>query len=214
MQPKHQIEQEIKLTAPDQATLDRLWESDLIANAMHDEDSTSHSQMFSAIYYDTPDWHLRELRWSLRTRDEGDRHVSTLKRNNEIINGVSSCEEMEQLVEHSFECVTDIPAGKIADAMQTLFPEPTPLLPRVNVDMLRSKRMLKVGQSMLEFVTDAGKISANGHQCNLYEVELELLNGDLHAPQTQQFVDELSEQFSLRESHASKHAIGLSLYGT
>lgn len=212
MSIKHHIEQEIKLTAPDQLTLDRLLDSHLVVEALHDSKETTDPQQFNAIYYDTPDWHLRKLRWSLRTREEGDRHVGTLKRNGNIIDGISSCEEIEQAVETSFTNVANIPVGKIADSLKAILPKPTLLLPRVNVNMRRTKRFLKLGETILEFVTDAGHIAANGNQMDLFEVELELLSGDLHADEIQSFVRQIIREFGLRKSHASKHQLGLSFY--
>lgn len=212
MNTKHHIEQEIKLTAPDHATLDGIIDSDLVRSSLHHRSVAGKARQFAAIYYDTPAWHLRDLRWSLRTREEGDRHVSTLKRNGQIVDGLSSCEEMEQLVEKSFECVTDIPPGKIADSIKALFPNPTPLLPRVKVNMLRSKRIISIGETTLELATDAGHIKANGKQHDLFEVELELLQGNLQSDEVQAFVARIIQQFSLQKSQTSKHQIGLSFY--
>ena len=212
MNTKHHIEQEIKLTAPDQATLEQIMASDLVRNTLHHDSTATAPKTFAAIYYDTPAWHLRELRWSLRTRDEGDRHVSTLKRNSTFVDGFSSCEEIEQAVDKSFECVTDIPPGKIADSIRALFPRPTPLLPRVHVNMQRSKHIILIGNTSLELVTDSGFIKANGKQYDLFELELELLEGDLQSDDIQAFVTALIRQFSLQKSQASKHQIGLSFY--
>lgn len=212
MKPKHHIEQEIKLTAPDEATLLRVLDSQLINNTLHHSSNAQPAKRFAAIYYDTPDWHLRKLRWSLRTRDEQVRHVCTLKRNSELVDGISSCEEMEQLVVAGFNRVADIPAGAISDAFKPLLSGPTPLLPRVNVQMQRNQRILQIGDTMLELVTDAGHITANGRQYDLFEVELERLSGDLLGNEIQAFVAQLIQQFKLHKSQASKHKIGLSLY--
>lgn len=210
MSSKHHIEQEIKLTAPDEATLEQLIDSDMVRQVAPGKGYAP--QRFAATYYDTPDWALRTLRWSLRTRFEGERHVSTLKRNSTIKNGYSSCEEIEQAITSSFKQVACIPAGAIADALRTKMPAATPLLPRVEVIMQRRKRKLNIGNTILELVTDTGIISGNGQHTNLHEVELELLQGDLFSAPIREFTRQLISVFDLQPSSASKHHIGVSLY--
>jgi len=212
MSLKHHIEQEIKLTAPDQACLDALIDSPLVHQHLHHSCTQPGAQRFSAIYYDTEDWALRELRWSLRSRYEGARHVGTLKRNSTLQQGFSRCEEIEQPIEQAFRQVGCLPAGKIADALQSILHQSTPLLPRVEVDMQRRKRILQLGDTLIEMVTDAGQISANGRSVTLFEVELERLEGNLDSATSQAFCAQLSKAFALRSSRQSKHQIGLSLY--
>lgn len=212
MSSKHHIEQEIKLTAPDKPTLERLIDSDMIRQATSTPDQTYAPQRFAATYYDTPDWTLRELRWSLRTRFEGERHVSTLKRNSTIKNGYSSCEEIEQAISSGFKQVACIPAGTIADALRAVMPAATSLLPRVEVTMQRRKRVLKIGDTTLELVTDTGIIHGNGQHTKLHEVELELLQGNLFSDSIREFTRQLISDFGLQPSSSSKHRIGLSLY--
>ena len=212
MTSKHHIEQEIKLTAPNADALEHLINSPQVRKRALHPDASFAPQHFRATYYDTPDWILRELRWSLRTRYEGKRHVSTLKRNSRIEGGYSSCEEIEQLTPRAFESVACIPEGKIAEALHEILPPVTPLHPRVEVSMHRRKRELKIGDSLLELVTDAGVISANGKHHDLCEVELELLQGDMHDPAVEEFIRQLSTRYALNPSTASKHQIGLSHY--
>ena len=78
--------------------------------------------------------------------------------------------------------------------------------------MQRTKRILQVGATRLELVTDSGHISGNGKTMALFEVELERLKGDLESPGMQAFVAALIEKFSLQPSLQSKHQIGLSFY--
>ena len=209
---KHHIEQEIKLTALDQASLDSLVRSSLVQQYLHHSCEQGETQRFAAIYYDSPDWILRKRRWSLRTRYEGPRHVSTLKRNSTQRDGFSSCEEIEQSIDQAFNRVACIPAGKIADALNSILPADAVLIPRVEVTMQRTKRILQVGETRIELVTDSGHISGNGKTMALFEVELEKLEGDLQSPATQAFTEALMDAFSLRPSQQSKHRIGLSFY--
>ena len=212
MTSKHHIEHEIKLTAPSADVLEHLIDAPQVRKlALHPEASFA-PKHFKATYYDTPDWILRELRWSLRTRYEGERHVSTLKRNSRIEEGYSSCEEIEQLTPRAFQSVACIPEGKISEALHEILPPVTPLHPRVEVSMQRRKREIRIGDTLLELVTDAGVISANDKQHTLYEVELELLEGDMHDTAVQSFIRQLRETYSLDPSTASKHQIGLSHY--
>ncbi len=212
MPSKHHIEQEIKLTAPDQATLEQLIDSDMVRQAVSVPGQDYAPRRFAAIYYDTPDWALRELRWSLRSRFEGERHVSTLKRNSTLKNGYSSCEEIEQDITNGFKQIACVPVGTIADVLRSVIPASTPLLPRVKVTMLRRKRILKIGDTTLELVTDTGVISGNGQSTELHEVELELIQGDLLSDPMRKFARRFINAFGLQPSSMSKHRIGLSLY--
>lgn len=211
MTAKHHIEQEIKLTAPDEATLYRLLDSKAVQRVFHQNDGPD-KQRFIATYYDTPNWALRDLRWSLRTRYEGERHVCTLKRGGKMVDGISSCEEIEHAIEHEFSYVSDVPDGLIANALSDCVDASTPLLPRVKTNMQRSKRILKIGDTLLELVIDSGFIAANNKQYDLYEVEIEQISGDLHTREIQAFVAELTNEFKLDNSIESKHSIGLSLF--
>ena len=209
---KHHIEQEIKLTALDQDALNALLNSELVQQHSHHSCEQGEVQRFAATYYDTRQWALRDLRWSLRTRYEGSRHVSTLKRNSSIEQGFSSCEEIEQAIDKAFTHTSCVPPGKIADALNGALPSATPLLARVEVTMQRHKRILEIGDTLLELVTDAGYIAGNGKRVALFEVELERLQGDLQSKEMLAFVKTLTETFSLQTSRRSKHQIGLSFY--
>ena len=211
MSSKHHIEQEIKLTAPDADSLAGVMEDPLVTRLFTDQDPLP-AQSFRATYYDSPDWILRERRWSLRTRYEGERHVGTLKRRFHIRSGYSACEEFEQAVDSEFERVDTIPPGQIADTLLAVMPGSTPLLQRVKVDMRRQMRELKLGNTHLELVTDLGHISANDQRVELFEVELELLQGDLHDPAVKALVDGLSQNHTLEPSRVSKHQLGLACY--
>ena len=212
MNTKHHIEQEIKLTAPDADSLVRIMRDPLVTRHLCSSRDDSPAQSFRATYYDCPDWSLRDRRWSLRTRYEGDRHVGTLKRRSEIRNGFSSAEELEQPVSRAFEQVSCIPPGLIASTLLEVMPGSTPLLQRVKVNMSRRMCELELGETRLELVTDVGHISANGQQLELFEVELELLQGDLHDPAVKALVDSLCKHHSLQASAVSKHQLGLACY--
>ena len=212
MQTKHHIEQEIKLTAPDQQTLDQVLNCKQVALALIDKPPLADSENFASTYYDTHDWALRKMKWSLRTRFEGERHVCTLKRNSTIIDGLSVCEEIEQTTKSGFKCVADIPAGKIADEMNTVFDASMILLPTISVNMRRTKRILKFNKTIVELVTDAGEISANNKSSALYEVELELIQGDLLSKAVKLFIEHLTSHYALKHSTKSKHQIGLAHY--
>lgn len=212
MPTKHHIEQEIKLTAPDSATLEELFDAPLVQQFALSHASASPARRFIATYYDCPNWTLRSKRWSLRTRYEGEKHVCTLKHNSIIHEGFSSCEELEQTITREITRVACIPRGTIADTLLEVIPASTTLLPRVKVDMQRRTRELAFGDTRLELVSDAGVISANGQQLDLFEVELELLQGDIHAPEVQAFVETLCRHYSLQPSQVSKHQLGLGCY--
>jgi inorganic triphosphatase YgiF len=91
-------------------------------------------------------------------------------------------------------------------------PAATSLLPRVEVTMQRRKRVLKIGDTTLELVTDTGIIHGNGQHTKLHEVELELLQGNLFSDSIREFTRQLIGDFGLQPSSSSKHRIGLSLY--
>ncbi|MEE9446325.1 MAG: CYTH domain-containing protein [Arenicellales bacterium] len=206
------IEQEIKLTAANEPILEKIRLSKCVQDVLLDKKDAFEPKTFAAIYYDTPNWTLRDLRWSLRTRTEGTRHMAALKRGNDIINGLSSCEEIEQAITESFTSVGALPQGDIAQALQAELPKSTPLLSNIRTTMQRCKGILQISDTRIEMVTDAGHIEGNGQQQSLFEVELELLQGDLQAKPVQLFVANLIQQFSLTPSKVSKHQIGLAFF--
>ncbi len=212
MSVKHHIEQEIKLTAPDASTLNNILTSPLLTRALEPAYMVDEPLRLHARYYDTHDWALFKLGWSLRTRFEGDAHICALKRNHSIIGGHSRCEEIEQPVATAFNSVADIPSGTIATAILSALSPKTQLLTRVKVNMLRSKRLLRVDQTLLELASDSGEILANGRAVHLDELELELIEGDIQNAASIAFVDQLIDQFKLRPSKYSKHQIGLMQY--
>ena len=211
MNSKHHIEQEIKLTAPDADSLAGVMANPRVSGLFADG-AEAPAQSFRATYYDSPGWILRARRWSLRTRYEGERHVGTLKRRFHIRSGYSACEEFEQPVSQEFERLSCIPPGQIADTLLEVMPADTRLLQRVKVDMRRQSRELALGDTRLELVTDLGHIHANNRRVELFEVELELLQGDLHDPAVKALVDGLCQDHALVPSRVSKHQLGLACY--
>ena len=202
------LEKELKLTAPDAATLERVLDSPLVS--AHVVAGTERPpRRFHARYYDTPDGRLERRLWSLRARREGDRWKAALKTRGVMENGVSARQEYESPVAGWIAKVNELPAGELKSKLREALEESDALEPRVEVDVIRTARDLDLEGAVAELVTDAGTISAGERGVDLHEVELELKEGDFSL--VERFGRRLAEEFGLVPSGRSKHEIGLDL---
>ncbi|MEJ2177025.1 MAG: hypothetical protein P8Y12_03540 [Gammaproteobacteria bacterium] len=83
------------------------------------------------------------------------------------------------------------------------------LVPRVEVNMQRTIRMLESEGSHFELVADRGVIKGTHGECVLHELELELKRGEVEP--VLRLGKQIADAFGLTPSHKTKHEIGLSL---
>ncbi len=201
-------EQEIKLTAADNAVLERVLQSKLVRGldtGVGGEDATR----YVGVYYDTDDNALETAGYSLRARREGTRCRAALKFGGSIEDGLSRRHELLADITGWLDHTGQLPDGELNDKMRTLVPEDTPLRARVTVDMQRSIRNLNFHGAEIELAADSGVIKGQRRQVALHEIELELKRGDL--AKVIRLGSMLAQQFPLTPSAITKHGIGLQL---
>ncbi len=202
------LEQELKLVAQDAEVLDAILESELVKRAGTCE-GTHGPERFHAIYYDTPTLELEQNRHSLRARMEGDRMVAAFKLPGSIVNGLSRRIEYETSIEGWLETPEDLPESDLKQEVLKILSPRSELVPRVEVDMQRTIRMLESEGSHFELVADRGVIKGTHGECLLHELELELKQGEVEP--VLELGKQLADAFGLTPSHKTKHEIGLSL---
>lgn len=170
--------------------------------------SVSTSHVFS-IYYDTPDFELRDQRVALRLRRVGARWMQTLKTAGRVEAGLHEREEIEtpvpaQILNYPVLAESGV-AGVLADPKL-----PYRLRPVFVTDFRRTTRHLHpAAGTEIEVSVDRGTISAGAAQLPVSEIELELKSG---APdQLLQFALGLLERVPLRLEAASKAQRGYAL---
>lgn len=168
--------------------------------------TTSH--VFS-IYYDTPDFELRDQSVALRLRRVGARWMQTLKTAGRVEAGLHEREEIETPVPAQILNYPVLAESGVAEVLAD--PKlPYRLRPVFVTDFRRTTRHLQpVAGTEIEVCLDRGTISAGGSQLPVSELELELKSG---APdQLLQLALGLLERVPLRLEAASKAQRGYAL---
>ena len=202
------LEQELKLVADNADVLEAILDSELVKQAGICE-GTHGPERFHAIYYDTSELELEKTRHSLRARMEGDHLVAAFKLPGSIVDGLSRRVEYEAPLRDWLRTPDDLPESELKRQVLSILIPDAMLLPRVEVDMHRSIRILESGGSQFELVADRGVIKGAHGECQLHELELELKRGDVEP--VLRLGQQIADQFGLKPSHMTKHEIGLSL---
>ncbi len=203
-------EQEIKLTATDRTTLDRVLQSELVQR-LNTNIGTQDATRYIGDYYDTDTRALAAKRYSLRARREGERWRAALKYGGVIEDGFSRRHELETDIGGWLDRAAQLPPGELKDKVLEVIPADAPLSVMVRVDMLRSIRNLDFHGTAIELSADQATISGTkpDRQVALYEVELEFKRGEVE--RLLELGALLRQQFPLTPSTVTKHRMGLQL---
>ncbi len=184
---------EVKLAAPDAATLDS------IVDAF---DSWQEKAM-SARYFDTATGELSARKWTLRLRQEGETQVLTFKTKGE---GYARGEwEYESA---SLDNCGKILAGFGApQEVETLLS--APLIEVCGAEFIRRATLVRHGESVLELSCDLGRLYKGEKNCPICEAEVELKEG--RAEDAVDFAQMLLSRFSVREETKSKFVRAINL---
>lgn len=138
---------------------------------------TPAEQDIFSVYFDTPDFILRNHRIALRTRKIGDQWLQTIKSKGTTQNGLHHHHEWEFPItteKPEFDQIQDqdlmifFSEKKLRDSLQPVFV----------TDFHRTTYLLEPSEKFrLEFCLDTGKIMANNKTTLICEIELELKAG-------------------------------------
>ena len=159
----------------------------------------------ATTYYDTPDARLGALRWTLRRRFENGVSVCTVKtphkgggRNefelecDDINVAIPKLVEMgapRELLAYTAEGVEEVCAARFT----------------------RMARNIALDGATAELALDRGELLGGGKSLPIFEVEVELKDGDLNAVAA--YAEQLAKEFGLRPEHKSKYKRALTLAG-
>ncbi|MBF0153379.1 MAG: CYTH domain-containing protein [Magnetococcales bacterium] len=206
--PPH-LEEEIKLTAPNQATLDAILQDAWVGSVAGGR--SVEDRPYLAVYYDTPGKDLLRHRWGLRMSRVADGGWQVeLKGKGSLVAGVARHEEWG--VYHSAPIVHlgDLPPGPLRDRVLAVASADSVVVPLLTTHFQRRTLLLELSaECRAELALDAGIISAGNREMPLFEVELESLAGPF-AP-IQAFADELTRRHPLTPATMTKFHRGVAL---
>jgi inorganic triphosphatase YgiF len=155
-----------------------------------------------SVYYDTPDFELRECGYSLRVRTVGDRFIQTLKR---LDSGAAIFDRGEWEVE------IDGPEPNLAQLSDGPIEELRidRLEPVIRTEVDRTRCRIKRDDGELELDVDLGILSASAREMPVSEVELELIGGEPRA--TIEVAKRIAAEFPVKLAVMSKAERGFAL---
>ncbi len=202
------LEQELKLTAIDQVTLQSIVDSPHITKYLCKAPTAP--RRFLARYHDTKARHFQALECSLRSRMEGDIFRAAFKEKGEIRDGLSIRKEYECDIDGWLSEIDGLPGGELKNCVTAIAGNSGSLETLVIVDMQRTIYDLEIDGTRIECVSDVGVIQGNGKKRALYELELELKFGSIEKIRDLGVV--LNEKYNVLPSQLTKHQLGLALW--
>ena len=168
------------------------------------------TRMLTSIYYDTPDFKLKQAHTSLRVRHMQGMWFQAVKSAGVVKDGLHSRMEWEDKLEAGKPDFTKIMRTEMAHffADTSLQSE---LRPIFTTTMERTEWQLTLPNGWIEMSLDIGEITTplNTQCMPICEVELELKQGD--ANQLKAFAQKLQQDITLTEENTSKAGFGYAL---
>jgi len=197
-------ELELKLLLPP-AKADRLLRSAQVRALSHGAHPST--AKLTTQYFDTPDHALKARDIALRVREDGARHIQTVKLPGKGGNGLQHYREIETELSGEMPDLGRIKGKKVRARIAAGVGE---ALTRVFTTQFERKSMpLTLDDAQIELAVDQGEIAANGHRAPISEVELELKSG---APERLfELALKLHESVPFRLGLATKAARGYAL---
>ena len=122
----------------------------------------------TTTYYDTPGADLAKLFWTLRHRQEGDRHICTLK-TPAGLDGRSeyewNCEDIQKAIPHLCRLAGSSALAQLAERG---------LVPTCGARFTRTARPFRAGSTVTELALDSGVLVNGDREAPFAEMEVEL----------------------------------------
>lgn len=192
---------EMKLSVPDQVTLEKVLTDPELLQYAKDDYEIRH---MTSTYYDTPDNLLHQRKWTLRLRNEGGQKVAAFKTAN-------MSDDAGFFTRNEWQCSVD----NIEDAIPLLIDQGAPrelksllkgkgLVPCCGAEFDRKSVCLYMDEGVrIEIAGDLGRLFAGEREMPICELELELLYGD--AASLPPLCAQLLSDYDLQEEHRSKY---------
>lgn len=192
---------EMKLSVPDQATLEKVLGDPQLLQYAKDDYEVRHMK---STYFDTPDNQLHQRKWTLRLRDEGGQTIAAFKTAN-------MSDDAGFFTRNEWQCAVD----NIQDAIPLLIDQGAPrelksllkgrsLVACCGAEFDRKAVCLYMDEGVrIEIAGDLGHLFGGGQEAPICELELELLYGD--AGCLPPMCAQLTEDYGLVEEKRSKY---------
>ena len=205
------MEVEVKYALPSEETLESIW-NDSILEEISDMMS-SERLPFLAVYYDTKNMALRNARYTLRARSEGDTAFATVKWGGASEGALHRREEINVAIDvEKVGQAPDIQIFKGSSAYRELrqLTRGRKLQPILTMDFTRSRRRLNYMGNIIELALDKGKIITENGTAPILEMELEHYAGP-DEDSVRELGRRIAEKYGLTEESRSKYSRGLML---
>lgn len=168
------------------------------------------TRQLTSIYYDTPDFKLKQAKTSLRVRHMQGMWFQAVKSAGVVKDGLHSRKEWEDKLEKGEPDFNKIMQTEMAD----FFSDPNlqaALRPIFTTEMKRTEWQLGLPNGKIEMSLDIGEIFTQNHsqRVPICEVELELKQGE--AEQLFAFAQQLQQDIQLTAENTSKAGFGYAL---
>ena len=204
------MEVELKYKISTEKTAEDILNDPFVTDIM--EKGTEEELKMEAVYFDTADRRLGQRNIALRTRREGSALVSTMKYGGGTVCGFSKREEINVPLSSEEELMKPALYMYKGTAGEEILKEAVgrrTLKPIIRTDFIRKKAFLNDGLNRYEISVDKGEITAGGKSSPIFELEIELYEGDEKALII--FGSILAEKYDLEEGTESKYKRGLDL---
>lgn len=168
------------------------------------------TRMLTSIYYDTPDFKLKQAQTSLRVRHMQGMWFQAVKSAGVVKDGLHSRMEWEDKLEDGQPDFAKIMRTEMAHFFADTSLQAA-LKPIFTTTMERTEWQLILPNGWIEMSLDIGEITTplNNQRLPICEVELELKLGD--ANQLKAFAQQLKQDIALIEENTSKAGFGYAL---
>lgn len=199
---KQELELKLELPAED---MKRLRASPLLSA----DAGAEARRTLTSVYFDTPDFRLRQEGVALRLRNEGgDAWIQTVKSDATLQAGLSKAQETETLLAACKPDLESIGDDELRRRIKKILKRKA-IDPVFETAVERTVHRLTKGECVAELALDVGRVSAAGKKRQLREVELELISGS--ARDFLAIATELFSELNVRPSPYNKATRGYRL---
>ncbi len=208
------MEVELKYTIQEKGAMEALWQDPILTQAM--VEGTSFEENFVGTYYDTADFLLLQQQAAYRIRREGRKRVACLKWGGQTQGALHSREELNVNL-------PELPGEEVSQPDLSVFAQnekgaqllelvgDAPLLPIIQVQVVRKAFRIDVQDSLMEVSLDEGRVITSQGETPIRELEVELFTGDQESLLA--LGAKLCERYPLVPEVQSKFSRGLALLG-
>lgn len=171
--------------------------------------SSPTSEQLISRYFDTPDLRLWHQGLSLRTRESEGRTIQTLKTAGKQIGELHHRHEWDQPIQGTLPNIHAFADKAVSEKIDSII-EKQPLIALFHTDIKRTAWNLQIDSTQIELVLDEGSVNTALRKIPLYEIELELKQGDKN--QLNKLAEQLKTSIPLTLETRSKAQRGYMLY--